>query len=126
MEITVTVSQQAKIENMTSAWSSEKVGAETMQFMAGQFLALITKAIGKGEDGSDLPFPDTLAPPRASARSRPLVKSVDSGARDAPTAGKRLQRVPACNDKDNEPESDFAASIPLPVRPTRSRHYPPR
>ncbi|KAJ7829581.1 hypothetical protein B0H14DRAFT_3465541 [Mycena olivaceomarginata] len=48
----------------------------------------------EGEDGSDFSFPDTRAPPRASARSRPRAKSVDSGAQDAPTAGKRPRRVP--------------------------------
>ncbi|KAJ7804440.1 hypothetical protein B0H14DRAFT_3486177 [Mycena olivaceomarginata] len=69
----------------------------------------------EGEDGSDFSFPDTRAPPRASARSRPRAKSVDSGAQDAPPAGKRPRRVPAHNNEDKEPEPDFPVSIPHPA-----------
>ncbi|KAF8212893.1 hypothetical protein K438DRAFT_1928093 [Mycena galopus ATCC 62051] len=74
----------------------------------------------EGEDGSDFSFPDTLAPP-PSTRSRLRAISVDSAARNAPTAAKRPRRVPARNNEDDETEHDFPASIPLPARPTRSR-----
>ncbi|KAJ7906435.1 hypothetical protein B0H13DRAFT_2333469 [Mycena leptocephala] len=78
----------------------------------------------EGEDGSAFTFPETLAPPR-STRSRPRAKSMDSDARDVlddvHTTVKRPRRVTARNHEDSETEPVFPASIPLPVRPTRSR-----
>ncbi|KAF8143044.1 hypothetical protein K438DRAFT_2111099 [Mycena galopus ATCC 62051] len=67
----------------------------------------------EGDFGSDFSFPDTLALPPSSTRSRPRVKSVDSAVRNAPTAAKRPRRVPARNHEDDEMEPDFPASIPF-------------